>query len=175
MACVTKLRETPTPYSARTALAGAAIALSLLAGCTSPPSAVPLLRFAERAMRAEAGRLRLDIDRDVEHLRQTRMALESAFEADLNDQDDLEANWVRDATRVYVAAREALVRHEQELEQERRLRAGNLLTAADAQQRAVSLLERQDQLIIHTIGLDIWNIENLAGATPATPYEERRQ
>ena len=79
----------------------------------------------------------------------------------------LDAQWVRDAMEVYVPTREALVRHEASLTAERRTRQDNLRTAAEAQQRALELLEQQDKLITDTTHFNVWRLLQLEN--PVTP------
>jgi hypothetical protein len=128
----------------------------LLASCTSPPSVAPLLRSAEQALTQEARLLQDDAARDAQQLAQTQATLAEAFEADLRECPQLTAPWVLEATDVYVAAREELIRHDAMLTQQRQTRVDNLRLAAQAQQRAIELLERQDQLITGTSGADLW-------------------
>lgn len=138
-----------------------ALFLFVANGCTSPPSVAPLLRVAERAMRDEAARLDDDdAKRDTAQMDQSRQALAAAFDADLGEQAaKLDAQWVRDAVAGYVAAREALLRHEAKLHDERASRSDNLRAAAEAQDKAIQLLENQDALITQTTGLDIWRLK----------------
>lgn len=68
--------------------------------------------------------------------------------------------WVLEATTVYVAARDALIRHEQSLAQERGNRADNLRAAAAATHRAILLTEQQDGLLRGVAGEELsrlWN------------------
>ena len=61
----------------------------------------------------------------------------------------------------------ALVRHEASLTAERRTRQDNLRTAAEAQQRALELLEQQDKLITDTTHFNVWRLLQLEN--PVTP------
>ncbi len=133
--------------------------LAALNSCGSPPSVVPLLRIADRAMQDEAGRLDEDLQRDINQLDQSRRMLQAAFEADLAQVQQLTAEWVLEATDVYIAAREALVHHESKLRQQRERRADNLNAASEAIRRAARLLEQQDKLIELTLGLDVWRLD----------------
>ena len=125
-------------------------------GCTSPPSVVPLLDVVEQALRHEATLVHEEADREAQTVSQTRTALDHAFDADLQAQSSLDEAWVRDAVRVYAAAREAVVRHELDLRNARNQRADNLLAAADAQRRAIELLQQQDELIKRSLDLKAW-------------------
>lgn len=161
----TKGRVTPTGRRGRErgGVAAACVIGGLLAtalgGCASPPSVTPLLRLAEEAVRKEALRVEADAGRDADRLEGTRRSLRDAYDADLAERGELDAAWVREATDVYVAAREALVRHELALRDERRVRAENLRLAADATERAAELLERQDDLITTaTRGAQVWRV-----------------
>ncbi|MFP4144565.1 MAG: hypothetical protein ACLFV3_05430 [Phycisphaeraceae bacterium] len=138
-------------------LTGLAMGLVVWAGgCASPPSALPLLEVARQTMREEADRLEAEIERDRQWTHQVRQQLEQAYEADLAEREDLGPDWVSEATAVYAAAREAMVRHEVKLEQERRARAANLRDAAEANRRATELLQQQDELVRQLAGTDGW-------------------
>jgi len=131
----------------------------VVGACTAPPSVAPLLRVAERAMVEEAAHVEGDATRDAAQLRQMRAALTAGFDADLAANESPSAGWVKGAAEGYAAAREELARHEAALRVERETRADNLRAAAEAQQRAISLIERQDELITRTIGLDAWRMQ----------------
>ena len=142
----------------------------LSGGCASPPSVAPLLRVSQQAMLAEVEHLNVDATRDAEQMKQSRASLDAAFDADLQQREQaggLDAQWVRDAMEVYVPTREALVRHEASLTAERRTRQDNLRTAAEAQQRALELLEQQDKLITDTTHFNVWQLLQLEN--PVTP------
>lgn len=128
---------------------------SLTGGCASPPSVVPLLRVTEHALINEAARLNNDAARDSAHIRQTLRSLQDAYDQDLSQTNELTAGWVREATGVYVAAREAVVRHELVLAQERQAREDNLRSAAAATRRAINLIEQQDKLLNSVAGEDL--------------------
>lgn len=130
----------------------------IFVGCGSPPSVVPLLRIANKTMQIEAAHLKEDAQRQSKQIEQARQALQRAFETDLETTEDLSAAWIREATDVYVAAREALVRHEIDIQLQQQQRGGNLQAASQALQQAVELLEQQDQLLRQTIGLDVWRL-----------------
>ncbi len=140
-------------------LGAAVVMAAVLGGCGSPPAVTPLLRVAERAVREEARRVEADGERDRLRLADARRSLDVAYDADLSTRDRLTPDWVRDATAVYVGAREALVRHEYALAAERDARRANLLLAADAARRATELLEQQDALITRAAGgIDLWRL-----------------
>ena len=136
-----------------------AIGLLWSIGCGSPPSVTPLLRMADRAMQDEVARMDDDLERDLYQLGQTRQALATAFDADLAQQEQLTAQWVREGMDVYVAAREALTRQEMQLRRQRQQRQDNLRAAAQAVRRASRLLEQQDKLIEQTVGFDVWRLD----------------
>lgn len=146
--------STDTPLKTLSLLAAVVVAL-IAGGCASPPSVTPLLRVTERALMRESARLNDDADRDAQHAKQTLRSLEDAFDRDLEQADELTADWVRDATSVYVAAREALLHHEHVMARERQIRSDNLQTAASATRRAIGLIEQQDKLLNGVIGEDI--------------------
>lgn len=160
-------KNTGNPDSIRLVLVIATLFMLLLfmiTGCESPPSVSPLLRASNQAMAREVAYLQTDKSRDTERMRQSRLAIDAAFDADLDlatQNNQLTAEWVRDAMVVYVPAREALVRHEATLHHERSQRIDNLNTAVQAQQRALQLLERQDDLIRDTTHISIWRLLNL--------------
>lgn len=122
-------------------------AVASVAGCATPPSVAPLLRVTERAMLEESGRLAGDTERDRAFTRQSLGSLEDAYRRDLEQVGELTPQWVLEATAVYVAARDAVVRHEQELAREREIRADNLRAAAAAARRAILLTEQQAGLL----------------------------
>lgn len=127
-------------------------------GCASPPSVAPLLRVTQTAIEAEAAQLEADAHRDAQWIDQTRTALAQAYEADLAQTSDLSPQWVRDATSVYVAAREALLQHEMNLREQRLQRAANLRAASQATQRARAILEKQDALLTQLVGIEGWQL-----------------
>jgi hypothetical protein len=131
------------------------------AGCTSPPSVLPMLELTHRVLLEEAERVAEDLQRDAMVFEQTRRSLEAAYDADLRDRTELTEAWVRDATRVYVAAREALVRSELRLAEARRGRRQNLHVAANVQQRAADLLRTQDDLTFNLLGFSLWQWTDL--------------
>lgn len=134
------------------ALAGA------LGGCTSPPSVAPLLQASERALAMEAAHLVDDAEREAQWIAQSRRSLEQAYDADLAQVEELTPQWVREATRVYVLAREELTRHEAQLREQRRQRAENLHATADAIRRAGAMLQQQDRLWLGLVGVDAWSL-----------------
>lgn len=136
-------------------------------GCASPPSVMPLLAVTQAALEAEALRLEADALRDAQWATQTKQTLARAFEDDLAERDALTAEWVSDATDVYVAAREAVVRHELAVQAERAQRADNLRAAAQATQRAQAMLQQQDALVTGLVGTDMWTLMR-SGASSLT-------
>jgi hypothetical protein len=134
------------------------LAVLSLTACATPPSVAPLLRAGGAAAEEEARLLEADQARDREFLSQARAALTEGFEADLRAQPQLDAAWVMGSVEVYVAACETLVRHETGLLAERRQRADNLRAAAAAQQRALQVLEQQDQLLTGDDRLNLWKL-----------------
>ena len=129
-----------------------------MSACTAPPSVAPLLRVAEKAMTDEAARIEGDTSRDAAQAEQVRASLSAGFDADLAANKKPTAEWIKDAAEGYAAARESLARHEAAMRVERDARADNLRAAAEAQRRAISLIEQQDALITGTIGLDVWRM-----------------
>lgn len=140
-------------------------------GCSAPPSVAPLLRVAGKAINEESQRLAGDADRDRANVRQSLGMLEDAFERDLEQTPELSAEWVRDATVVYVAAREALIRHEQALKQERDIRAANLRSAGAAINRAVSMIEQQDRLLGDVTGSELRSLLELPNLYTEEPTQ----
>ncbi len=129
-------------------------------GCGSPPSVLPAMRVVEATLRAEADRLEAgQAQRDGQYLQQARADLARGFGDDLRAAEALDVEWIDRATRVYVAAREALLRQELALARQREVRAENLRLAAAAQARAMAVLQQQDRLLQRTLGLDLWRID----------------
>lgn len=149
-----------------------AVVLTLMVGCTAPPSVTPLLRVAARAMREEAARVEEDAKRDQAQIEQSRQTLATAFEDDLDQRTSFDRPWIKDAAEAYAAAREELARHAAALRDERAQRTENLRAAAQAQERAIALLERQDELITRTTGLDIWRMKFSAPLQPLNTKEK---
>lgn len=132
----------------------ATVLIVLSAGCTSPPSVAPLLRLAHEAIREEARLVEADAERDRLATEATMRSLDAGYDADLRERESLSAEWVAEATRAYVLAREAVLRHEAEQAQTRARRADNLAAAAEATERAAALLERRDALIAEAVRVD---------------------
>ena len=129
-------------------------------GCGSPPSVVPVMQVVEATLQREAQSLsQVQAARDRLYLEQARRQLDEGYRRDLASTQALSPQWVESATSVYVAAREALLRQEIELARQRETRVENLQLAAQAQGRAVALLQRQDNLLRQTLGLDLWRID----------------
>lgn len=144
-----------TGVAERTFLPAVLLASVLLAGCSTPPSVAPLLRVTERALVEESGRLAEDAERDRVHTRQVLGSLDDAYRRDLEQAEALTPGWVLEATTVYVAARDAVIRHELTLAQERGNRADNLRAAATATRRAILLIEQQDSLLRGVAGEEL--------------------
>jgi hypothetical protein len=141
-----------------------------IAGCDSPPSVTPLLRLSREAITAEMQHLQDDAAVQRTLIEQRQLALADAFEADLGAADQegaLNADWVREATQVYVLARETLVKQQQSREQTYAQRIDNLDAAAQAQDRAIAVLERQDELVQRVWGMSPWRVS--PAAPPAAP------
>ena len=134
-----------------------------LGGCATPPSVAPLLRVTERALLQESDRLRDDAERDAEYVRQTLGVLEDGYSRDLDQVESLTPDWVREATSVYVTAREIIIQHQNTLARERNHRAENLKTAALAERRAIVLIEQQDRLLTGAVGEDLRRLISGAG------------
>lgn len=118
-----------------------------MVGCSTPPSVAPLLRVTERALIEESDRLAQDAARDQANTRQVLGSLEDAYRRDLEQVEALTPDWVLEATTVYVAARDAVIRNEESLARERDIRVDNLRAAATATRRAIRLIEQQDGLL----------------------------
>ena len=135
-----------------------ALAATMTAGCGSPPSVLPLLEVSERAIRAEAKRLESDGQREAQWIEQTRASLKRAYERDMAAQSELTAEWVDEATRAYVAAREELVRHQMRRARQRATRRDNLRAASEAVDRARAMLQQQDELLTRVVGGRAWEL-----------------
>ena len=134
------------------------VAVLGMAGCGAPPSVEPLLKVTREALKREAQRFDADAEREAQYIRQTRESLRSAFRADLDQRDELTGEWVRQAAQAYVVAREELVRHAMRRQQQRARRRANLRAAAEAVQRARTLLQRQHELIGEGVGERVWRL-----------------
>ncbi|MBI1373903.1 MAG: hypothetical protein GC159_14365 [Phycisphaera sp.] len=154
----------------RAALLATVIAAGLGA-CASPPSIEPLLRSAENAMRDEQRLLDDDRVRHGQWFDQQRATLEAAYAADLaaRPATELDRAWVRDGTAVYVAAREAMLRHELELQRQNDVRRRNLQLADMAVQQAVALMQQQDQLFERVPDVRRWLTEQAAASAFLAP------
>lgn len=150
-----KSRRITKPLDLRFGL-GLIVFLSLLGGCASPPSLTPLLQAVDRALDDEHQQVTQDAERQSAWLQQQQQALRAAFEADLNEQQSLQRDWVAEHVRVYVTARETLTEHHHRLRQTYRMRLENLQAASLAQQRAIALIQRQDQLFERLPDLRRW-------------------
>ncbi len=146
--------------STRTSTKYYGIALVLIAalfalGCTSPPSVTPLLRVTEQALLEESNKLSRYVERDHAYTRQSLGILEDAFHRDLMQTDTLTPQWIREATAVYVTARESVLKNEATLVREHETRAKNLSDAALATRRAIAMIEKQDGLLRGVMGDDL--------------------
>ncbi|MEX2672518.1 MAG: hypothetical protein WD294_10450 [Phycisphaeraceae bacterium] len=119
-------------------------AVVLATGCASPPSVEGLLLVAEQTLAEERQWLESDKERAAVSMAQQREGLEAAFEADLQQRETVDEEWLMRGVRVYVDARESLVRHEVQLQQEYQTRQQNLTLAGEAVQRARTMLAQQD-------------------------------
>src|ERR1041385_1626110 len=72
-----------------------------LQACASPPSLLPLLRVADKAIAQESQLLDADAARSTAWLDEQRATLAAAFEADLREQTTLDPEWVLTATQAY--------------------------------------------------------------------------
>lgn len=133
----------------------------VLVGCGSPPSVLPTLRVVQEAIEAEAEHVQRDTQRDQLVLTQTLDSLERAFDADLETRAELDRVWVKQAVTGYTAAREAVLEHGRRVADERAVRRDNLAAMAEAQSRAIVLLESQDRWLQRTLGVDLWRLEQL--------------
>lgn len=147
--------------------------LSLTAGCTSPPSVAPLLAIADRALEQEIALVQGDTQRQARAHQQTRQMLASAYAADLQTKSaELNATWVQEATDVYVAACEELARRQLLDEKAQENRLDNLHLARQVQQRALQVIQVQDQTITSILGLDLWRLDRKLTATNTSNSRE---
>jgi hypothetical protein len=120
---------------------------------------MPLMQVTLQTLAEESKHLESDAVRDADFLRQNQMALADAFDRDLEQREPpLDPQWVREATAVYVAAREALLQHEFNRRQARATRRDNLAAAGRAQARAMQLLAMQDRNVRSLLGTDGWKL-----------------
>lgn len=133
-----------------------AIFIALLSGCQSPPSVAPLLAAADGVIADEQRLLSDDAARAAAWIEQQRGSLHRGFAADLSGKDRVDPEWVLDGVTAYVAAREALLRHEMSLRDQTETRRENLRLAGESIRRALGLLQRQDALFADTPDLRRW-------------------
>ncbi len=133
--------------------------ISALPGCGAPPAVTSLLQASQRALAMEVAAQQTDLVREAQMQEERRAAISDGFEIDLMQRATLDANWVRSATQGYVAAMVELTRHEEAIKAQRLQRIDNLQAAQQAQQRALALLQMQDQWLQGTLGLDLWRLE----------------
>lgn len=131
-------------------------ALALAAGCQSPPSVAPLLAAADGVIADEQRLLSDDTKRAAAWVDQQRDALRRGFATDLSEREAIDPAWVLDGVTAYVAAREALLRHEFSLREQSDTRRENLRLASESIRRALGLLQRQDALFADTPDLRRW-------------------
>ncbi len=145
--------------SSFTARAIVSLALVVLAGCASPPSVTPLMRVVASTLDTEAQRVDADIEQVMRWHTAQKQALRAGFEADLASQATLEPRWVSEHVLVYVTARELLLNNRLEQVAAAEQRRTNLELAAEAQRRAIGLIEQQDALLQRVPDLRRWVIE----------------
>ena len=129
----------------------------------------PLLRVAERALIEESERLEADARRDAEQMRGDLATLEDGFNRDLEQAEALTPQWVREATSVYVSARETVVRYQNAQIRDLNNRADNLKLAASATGRAISLVERQDRLFDGVLNEELQRLISVTDWNPQEP------
>lgn len=137
-------------------IATALVVVTVTPGCASPPSVVPLLEQVHHVLADQQQDLQQRAEQDAVRFDQQRQMLQQAYEADLTARPQLDADWVRDGTAAYVTALEAMLRHELQLTDQLRTRGRNLELAADAQRRAIRLIQRQDELLERLPDLRRW-------------------
>lgn len=158
-------RPRPRSRGRRAVVCGLAalLAVGSLSACGAPRGVTPLLRVSREVMLREARQQTTDLQRERMHIDQNRAALRSAFAADLAARAQLDARWVSDAAEVYAAAQAALATEIARREAERQTRADNLLAAADAQSRAINLIEQQNAILKDALAIDAWLSRLLLG------------
>lgn len=139
----------------------------MVGGCTSPPSAVPLMQVTRKALKQEKAHLKRMKKQRRALLSERQQALKAGFTADLKHRDELTKQWVKSGVKGYVAAREALLRQHVQAQQRYEQRLANLDAAMRAQGRAISLLQRQDRLITDTLGGEVWDVPQLLTDDPS--------
>ena len=144
-------------------------ALLLLAGCGSPPSVLPLLQVTAGVLQDESQRLQRDAERAASAIQRDKASLAAAFERDLAQRDHLDAQWVRNAVSVYAAARDALSEQSARVASAYASRLDNLDAAADANRRAITLLEHHRRALPWPEQLDAWRLRDrlLSASRPA--------
>ena len=133
-----------------------------ITGCASPPSVVPLMAQVQNVLADENRLLAEDYERQQQWIDQQRQTIAAAFDADMIAREQLDIDWIRHHVAAYVAAREALSDHTTKLQQEFTVRQSNLADAALAQQKAIELIQRQDDLLERVPDLRRWMVQNLS-------------
>lgn len=99
------------------------------------------------------------------HWQTQQVSLAKGFQQDLADQDELTADWIREAVAVYVAA-DRLVSQQQWRTQARyEDRQTNLLDARAALDRVRVILEHQHDMAVGAMGVDPWALRDSAFGT----------
>ncbi len=166
MICLSKLRDCFVGmFRVLSFVVLVALAL-ILSACASPPSVTPLLTVVNQALADEVAALVVDGQRDGARVNELRDNLADAFARDLQETPELSPRWVTEASEGYALAREALLRHELTLAEERQRRTENLRVARQAQDRALELLQQQDKLLTDTLRLDLWHLAGQGEVKP---------
>lgn len=146
-----------------------AISIACATGCQSPPSVAPLIAAADGVIADERRLLSDDAMRAQAWVQQQRETLHRGFVADLSGKDEVDSGWVLDGVTAYVAAREALLRHELKLRDQSETRRENLRLAGLSIRRALGLLQRQDALFADTPDLRRWIERRMQKSTHTFP------
>jgi hypothetical protein len=155
--------------------AGVVLVIGLLvgvpAGCSSPPSVVPLLRGVQRGLIRERQHLAQDSQRSDAIAQAQLDSLEQAFVADMDGRQQLDRAWVTEHTQAYVLARDAVLRQRMNHQAAYRQRRENLDLAIAVQDRAISLIEQQDALLGHMPDLRRWIQDHAMQDTGALSHD----
>jgi len=142
--------------SHNTLLSAVAGLFLLLVGCQTPPAATMLIHVAEQTIADEQSHLESDAGRQAQWYDQQRATLAAGFEADLQQRDVIDTQWVMQGVRVYTTAREAIVEQQMQDRQQLQTRRENLRLAGQALSRARALLQQRDQLLWSAPQLRQW-------------------
>lgn len=135
--------------------------------CRAPRSVDPLLAVTDRILDETARQLAVDAQLDQQRHEQTLRSLDHAYRRDLEQRDDLTAQWVWQATAALTAARDAVQQQRYDDMGMRARQQANIEMARHAVGRARSLLGLQDQFVEQIRSLGSSALNQPANSQPA--------